>query len=92
LEKRWKTTTNLSLGLKRENLIFLFVVFIARGFRTFLISERLTSVFHFVLTSMKDFTTYLSTAPVVALGWFTVTAALLIEINRFFPDPLVFSF
>ena len=92
MEKRWKTTTNLSLGLKRENLIFLFVVFIARGFRTFLISERLTSVFHFVLTSMKDFTTYLSTAPVVALGWFTVTAALLIEINRFFPDPLVFSF
>jgi photosystem I subunit 9 len=51
-----------------------------------------TSVFHFVLTFMKDFTTYLSTAPVVALGWFTVTAALLIEINRFFPDPLVFSF
>lgn len=92
MEKRWKTTTNLSLGLKRENLIFLFVVFIARGFRTFLISERLTSVFHFVLTFMKDFTTYLSTAPVVALGWFTVTAALLIEINRFFPDPLVFSF
>ena len=41
---------------------------------------------------MKNFTTYLSTAPVVALAWFTVTAALLIEINRFFPDPLVFSF
>jgi photosystem I subunit 9 len=41
---------------------------------------------------MKNFTTYLSTAPVVATGWFIVTAALLIEINRFFPDPLVFSF
>lgn len=41
---------------------------------------------------MKNFTTYLSTAPVVALAWFTITAALLIEINRFFPDPLVFSF
>jgi photosystem I subunit 9 len=41
---------------------------------------------------MKNFTTYLSTAPVVALVWFTFTAALLIEINRFFPDPLVFSF
>jgi photosystem I subunit 9 len=41
---------------------------------------------------MKDFNTYLSTAPVVALGWFVVTAALLIELNRFFPDPLVFSF
>nr|YP_009185196.1 subunit IX of photosystem I [Bracteacoccus giganteus]ALO63508.1 subunit IX of photosystem I [Bracteacoccus giganteus] len=41
---------------------------------------------------MKDFTTYLSTAPVVALVWFTITAGLLIEINRFFPDPLVFAF
>ena len=41
---------------------------------------------------MKDFNTYLSTAPVVAAGWFFVTAALLIELNRFFPDPLVFSF
>jgi photosystem I subunit 9 len=64
----------------------------ARGFRTLRQKTGSTSVFHFVLTSMKDFTTYLSTAPVVALGWFTVTAALLIEINRFFPDPLVFSF
>jgi len=42
--------------------------------------------------SVKDFTTYLSTAPVVALVWFTFTAGLLIEINRFFPDPLVFAF
>ena len=41
---------------------------------------------------MKYFTTYLSTAPVIALIWFTFTAGLLIEINRFFPDPLVFSF
>jgi photosystem I subunit 9 len=41
---------------------------------------------------MKDFTTYLSTAPVVAFAWFTLTAGLLIEINRFFPDPLVFAF
>jgi photosystem I subunit 9 len=44
-----------------------------------------------LLASMKNFTTYLSTAPVVALVWFTITAGLLIEINRFFPDPLVFS-
>lgn len=41
---------------------------------------------------MNNFTTYLSTAPVVALAWLTITAGLLIEINRFFPDPLVFSF
>jgi photosystem I subunit 9 len=41
---------------------------------------------------MKDFTTYLSTAPVVALIYFNLLAGLLIEINRFFPDPLVFAF
>ena len=46
----------------------------------------------FLLNFMKDFTTYLSTAPVVASIWFIITAALLIELNRFFPDPLVFSF
>ena len=44
------------------------------------------------IVAMKDFTTYLSTAPVVTVGWFIFTAGLLIEINRFFPDPLVFSF
>jgi len=41
---------------------------------------------------MKDFVTYLSTAPVVALAWMTFTAGFIIEINRFFPDPIVFSF
>jgi photosystem I subunit 9 len=41
---------------------------------------------------MKDFTTYLSTAPVIALAWISFTAGFIIEINRFFPDPLVFSF
>ena len=41
---------------------------------------------------MKYFVTYLSTAPVVALAWMSFTAGLLIELNRFFPDPIVFSF
>jgi photosystem I subunit 9 len=41
---------------------------------------------------MKDFKTYLSTAPVVALAWFSFTAGFIIELNRFFPDPLIFSF
>jgi photosystem I subunit IX len=41
---------------------------------------------------MKDFTTYLSTAPVIALAWISITAGLIIEVNRFFPDPLVFAF
>lgn len=42
--------------------------------------------------NMKDFTTYLSTAPVLALVSLTVVAGLLIEINRFFPDALIFAF
>jgi len=39
---------------------------------------------------MKNLPTYLSTAPVVAAVWFLLTASLLIEINRFFPDTLSF--
>nr|AWX53335.1 PsaJ [Halochlorococcum sp. NIES-1838] len=41
---------------------------------------------------MKDFLNYVSTAPVIAFAWLSFTAALLIELNRFFPDPLVFTF
>jgi photosystem I subunit IX len=37
---------------------------------------------------MKNLTTYLSTAPIIATVWFFLTASLLIEINRFFPDVL----
>ena len=41
---------------------------------------------------MRDFTTYLSTAPVAAILSLTVVAGVLIEINRFFPDALIFAF
>jgi photosystem I subunit 9 len=41
---------------------------------------------------MKFFQTYLSTAPVLAALYFTFIAGLLIELNRFFPDALSFSF
>lgn len=41
---------------------------------------------------MKDLATYLSTAPVIATIWFALLAGLLIELNRFFPDGLVFAF
>jgi photosystem I subunit 9 len=41
---------------------------------------------------MQNFTKYLSTAPVLATAWFMLLAALIIETNRFFPDPLVFPF
>ena len=41
---------------------------------------------------MQDIKTYLSTAPVLATFWFGLLAGLLIEINRFFPDALTFSF
>lgn len=43
-------------------------------------------------TLMRDFTTYLSTAPVAAILSLTVVAGVLIEINRFFPDALIFAF
>lgn len=39
---------------------------------------------------MNDFKTYLSTAPVLLTIWLTFTAGLIIEINRFYPDPLIF--
>ncbi|KAK7322256.1 hypothetical protein VNO80_32656 [Phaseolus coccineus] len=41
---------------------------------------------------MRDLKTYLSVAPVVSTLWFGVLAGLLIEINRFFPDALIFPF
>lgn len=39
---------------------------------------------------MQDLKTYLSTAPVLAILCVSFLAALLIEINRFFPDGLFF--
>lgn len=41
---------------------------------------------------MRDLKTYLSVAPVLSALWFASLAGLLIEINRFFPDALTFSF
>jgi len=41
---------------------------------------------------MKFFQTYLSTAPVLSALYFSFIAGLLIELNRFFPDALSFSF
>nr|NP_042389.1 photosystem I subunit IX [Pinus thunbergii]YP_009154132.1 PSI J protein [Pinus taiwanensis]YP_009183506.1 photosystem I subunit IX [Pinus tabuliformis]YP_009672889.1 photosystem I subunit IX [Pinus yunnanensis]YP_010339013.1 photosystem I subunit IX [Pinus tabuliformis var. henryi]P41613.1 RecName: Full=Photosystem I reaction center subunit IX; AltName: Full=PSI-J [Pinus thunbergii]AET47888.1 photosystem I subunit IX [Pinus kesiya]AET48104.1 photosystem I subunit IX [Pinus hwangshanensis] len=40
---------------------------------------------------MQDLKTYLSTAPVLAILCVSFLAALLIEINRFFPDALFLS-
>jgi photosystem I subunit IX len=37
---------------------------------------------------MKDLQRYLSTAPVLATVWMFITAGILIEFNRFFPDLL----
>lgn len=37
---------------------------------------------------MQYFLKYLSTAPVLAAIWMTITAGILIEANRFFPDLL----
>ena len=41
---------------------------------------------------MRDLKTYLSVAPVVSTLCFGALAGLLIEINRFFPDALIFPF
>nr|YP_009306305.1 photosystem I reaction center subunit IX [Derbesia sp. WEST4838]AOP19209.1 photosystem I reaction center subunit IX [Derbesia sp. WEST4838] len=41
---------------------------------------------------MDNFKIYLSTAPVIAFIWLTILSSLLIEVNRFFPDPLIFAF
>jgi photosystem I subunit 9 len=38
----------------------------------------------------SNFLKYLSTAPVVLTAWLSLTAALVIEANRFFPDMLYF--
>ncbi|NJN62035.1 MAG: photosystem I reaction center subunit IX [Coleofasciculaceae cyanobacterium RL_1_1] len=38
---------------------------------------------------MDGLKTYLSTAPVIATIWMLVTAGILIEFNRFFPDLLI---
>jgi photosystem I subunit 9 len=40
--------------------------------------------------NVKDFTTYLSTAPVISIIWLILSSSLIIEINRFFPDSLIF--
>nr|YP_010152905.1 photosystem I reaction center subunit IX [Olisthodiscus luteus]QQW50566.1 photosystem I reaction center subunit IX [Olisthodiscus luteus] len=37
---------------------------------------------------MENFQKYLSTAPVLMAAWMTLTAGFIIEINRFYPDPL----
>nr|YP_010292902.1 photosystem I subunit IX [Dapsilanthus disjunctus]ULQ65095.1 photosystem I subunit IX [Dapsilanthus disjunctus]ULQ65183.1 photosystem I subunit IX [Dapsilanthus disjunctus] len=41
---------------------------------------------------MRDIKTYLSVAPVLSILWFGILAGLLIEINRLFPDALLFPF
>ncbi len=41
---------------------------------------------------MKHFITYLSTAPIITVLGLSFIASLIIEVNRFFPDPLIFAF
>nr|YP_010261186.1 photosystem I subunit IX [Cephaleuros karstenii]UIB39127.1 photosystem I subunit IX [Cephaleuros karstenii] len=40
---------------------------------------------------MTHFLRFASTAPVVATIWFVITAGLLIEFNRFYPDLLTLN-
>ena len=41
---------------------------------------------------MNNLKIYLSTAPVIAFIWLVLLSSLIIEVNRFFPDPLIFAF
>jgi len=41
---------------------------------------------------MDNLKTYLSTAPVLLTVWMTLTAGLIIEMNRFYPDALISPF
>ena len=41
---------------------------------------------------MNNFTKYLSTAPVVAFLVLSFISGFIIEVNRYFPDPLIFAF
>jgi len=41
---------------------------------------------------MENLKRYLSTAPVLATIWMFITAGILIEFNRFFPDMLYTPF
>lgn len=38
----------------------------------------------------KDLLKYLSTAPVLLTAWMSLTAGMIIEVQRFFPDSLSF--
>jgi photosystem I subunit 9 len=44
--------------------------------------------FFIVVPPSKAMKKFLTTAPVFAAVWFTITAGILIEFNRFFPDLL----
>jgi hypothetical protein len=46
---------------------------------------KLTKPIYFILLKapMKNFVTYLSTAPVIAFAWISFTAGFIIEVNRF---------
>ena len=41
---------------------------------------------------MNNLTKYFSTAPVVAFIVLSFISGLIIEVNRYFPDPLIFAF
>lgn len=41
---------------------------------------------------MQDFKKYLSLAPVILTIWMFITAGILIEFNRFYPDALALPF
>jgi len=59
------------------------------------LSQKNGVVVKFIINKLQKFfmnylKTYLSTAPVLLTVWMTLTAGMLIEMNRFYPDALYF--
>jgi photosystem I subunit 9 len=47
-----------------------------------------SSIYQFLSAFQPAMKKFLTTAPVFSAIWFTITAGILIEFNRFFPDLL----
>ena len=54
--------------------------------------DGLNNTLLFSIKFMNNLTKYFSTAPVVAFIALSLISGLIIEVNRYFPDPLIFAF
>jgi photosystem I subunit 9 len=71
-----------------SGIAFLPFAFLILPFRTSALAHSLVLI-NFGEPLMDNLLKYLSTAPVLAAVWMVITAGILIEFNRFFPDLLL---